>query len=100
MTLIFIFGGDFNRRNFKLAIEEYPQIKEIQTGPTRGDAVLDILSSNFNESLTDSGVVAAIHNEEGTETDHGTVYASFRMPRVPSYSIEQYSYRHITEEGQ
>ena len=94
-----VFGGDFNRRKFKLAVEDFPQIKEIRTGPTRGNAVLDILSTNFNDSLTDSGVVAAICNEDGVETDHGTVYASFRMPRVPSYSIEQYTYNHITEEG-
>lgn len=95
----FIFGGDFNRRDFKLTVDEFPQIKAIQTGPTRGNAVLDILATSFNDSLTDSGVVAAIRNEDGTETDHKTVFASFRMPRVPDYSIEEYSYLHLTEEG-
>ena len=36
---------------------------------------------------------------DGIGTDHLTVFASFRMPRVPSYTIDRYSYRHLTEEG-
>ena len=94
-----VYGGDFNRRNFRASIVDYPEIKEIHTQATRGSAVLDILGSNMNDSLIDSGVTEAIVTEEGVETDHLTVFATFRMQRVPSYSIEEYSYRHLTEEG-
>ena len=92
-------GGDFNSRNFRLAVEVFPQIKAIHTSPTRGRAVLDILSSNYNDSLVDSSVVEPICTEKEIQTDHMTVFACFRMPRVPSYNIEQYSYRHLTAEG-
>ena len=61
--------------------------------------VLDAVLSNFNENLTDKGVTEPIRSDDGTLTDHRTVFASFRMPRVPSYSLEKYSYRHLTEEG-
>ena len=50
-----LFGGDFNRRSVKEATREHGNMKIIQTGPTRNDATLDILSSNFNELLLDSG---------------------------------------------
>ena len=31
----------------------------------------------------------------GCDTDHLTVYAQFRMPRVPNYDIQSYSYYHL-----
>ena len=40
-----------------------------------------------------------IWSEDNICTDHLTVHASFRMPKVPSYSIEEYSYRHLCEES-
>ena len=94
-----LYGGDFNRRDFWLSINEYPEIKIIQTEGTRGDAVLDIMASNFNDTITDSGITEPIWSRDGVRTDHNTVFVSFRMPRVPSYTIEKYSYKHLTEEG-
>ena len=38
------FGGDLNRRNFRDASREAPDIKLIPTGPTRGNATLDSIS--------------------------------------------------------
>ena len=95
----FIVAGDFNRRDFGLATSEYPDIKPIFNDPTRGDAVLDIIGSNMNDTLIDKGVTAAIHSDEGIDTDHLTVFSQFRMPRVPSYNIESYSYLHLDERG-
>ena len=88
----FVIGGDFNRRDFNLATSEYPEIKSISTGPTRGDATLDIIGTNMNDTLVDSGVTAAIESDAGSVTDHMTVFSQFRMPRVPSYTVEEYSY--------
>ena len=94
-----IFGGDFNRRDFKLAVQEHQDIKQIQSGPTRNTASLDIIGSNFNELLIDSNTVDPILNLEGVQSDHRTVFARFRMQRVPSYSIQKYTYLHMTDEG-
>ena len=90
-------GGDFNRRNFKLATSEHPEIKEINSGATRGSVSLDIIGSNTNDILVDNGTVEPICNEDGIRSDHQTVFSSFRMPRVPSYTIENYTYRHLSE---
>ena len=94
-----VVGGDFNRRDFKAATSEFPDIKAVDTEPTRGTAVLDILGSNMNELLIDKGTADPIQSEEGTPTDHNTVFCQFRMQRVPSYTVESYSYYHLTQEG-
>ena len=94
-----IIGGDFNRRSIYEATREYPDIRPISTGPTRGDATLDVLLTNFNDSLVDAGTTSSIFNETGVETDHKTVFTVHRMPRVPSYEIQNYSYYHIEGEG-
>ena len=95
----FVVAGDFNRRDFNQATREYPQIKSILTGPTRNDAVLDIIGSNMNDSIIDKGVVAPIISNDEVESDHSTVFCQFRMPRVPSYSVQSYTYKHLTEES-
>ena len=87
-----VYGGDFNRRNFRASVVDYPDIREIHTQATRGNAVLDIIASNMNDTLIDCGVSEAIVTEEGVETDHLTVFATFRMPRVPNYNIEEVCY--------
>ena len=45
-----IVGGDFNGRRFVQAVREHPEIKSVTTGPTRNDAVLDIVGSNMNDT--------------------------------------------------
>ena len=50
-------GGDFNKRNFRTAVRDHPEIKAIVTEATRGNAVLDILGSNVNDTLIDQGTV-------------------------------------------
>lgn len=94
-----ILAGDFNRRNINRAIGNFPQIKAVSTPPTRGTAILDLLATNMTDLVIDSGVTDAITSEGGVPSDHNTVYFSFRMPRVPQYKIEQYSYHRITPEG-
>ena len=47
----------------------------------------------------DSGVTHPLMGNNNTESDHRTVYASVRMPRVASYQVKQYSYTRITDQG-
>ena len=94
-----ILRGDFNRRSVKDATIEHQDFRPISTAATRGTAVLDILATNMNDQLTDSGVTSPVYNQQEVESDHGTVFAQFRMPRVPSYEIQNYTYFHHTQEG-
>ena len=92
-------GGDFNPRSFRLAMRDLPEIKAADIGATRGSATFDIIASNYNDSMVDFVIVEPIWNEDGVRTDHQTLFSSYRIPRVPSYAIEKYSYRHLTEDG-
>lgn len=94
-----IIGGDFNRRNLKEATREYPEVRQIITGPTRADATLDIIATNFNDSLEDSGLLDPVFNLDDIESDHKTVFAKHRMPKVPSYDVQDYSYFHLDKAG-
>ena len=90
-----LIGGDFNRREIKEATRDYPEIGPIRTGPTRGDAALDIFASNFNNLLIDQGTLDPLETDHGVESDHRAVFCRFRMPRVPTYTIQKYSYIHV-----
>ena len=94
-----VLAGDLNKRDYRKATAGYADMKPIITDPTRGRHVLDLVITNFNDMLVDAGVTDPIENKEGTRSDHKTVIASFRIPRVPTYEVREYSYYRQTEEG-
>ena len=94
-----VLAGNLNKRDYKRATSGYADMKPILTDPTRGRHVLDLVITNFNEALIEAGVTDPIENKDGVKTDHTTVVASFRIPRVPTYKVRQYSYYRQTEEG-
>ena len=94
-----ILGGDFNKSDLRQALSDHPDIKPVTTGPTRGTSILDIVATNFNRDLGKSGTTQPIKSVNEIPTDHLTVYAFFKMSRVPSYRIEEYSYYQQTEQG-
>ena len=52
---IFI-GGDYNRRDARMAAADFPHIKIVNTPPTRGNACLDLISTNVPDLIVDKGV--------------------------------------------
>ena len=65
-----IVGGDFNKTDIKRALADHSDIAQISTEPTRGGSVLDIIATNFNDLVVDSGVTEPIQSETGVPTDH------------------------------
>ena len=98
-TPYFLLGGDFNKRNIQRELKVYPDLKLEITPPTRGNNHLDLIFSNFPQYITRSGVTDPIFNLTGTETDHMTVFVNAKMPRVPEYKTESYSYYKQTVES-
>ena len=92
-------SGDFNKRSVKRAMNNFPDIRPLDTGPTRGRNLLDIIATCLHLDVTDCGVTDPITSSKGTPSDHGLVYCSVRMPRVPSYVIEKYEYFRVDNEG-
>ena len=92
-------GGDFNRLDIRSGLADHAEIQVLKTGPTRGGSVLDILATNFNDLAYEIGTTEPIRSETDVPTDHLTVYACFKMSRVPQYKIESYGYYHESVEG-
>ena len=95
----FVIGGDFNKRNIAKELAVHADIKQVHTPPTRGDNTLDLVFTNFPQYITAAGVTDSIYNLEGTTSDHKTVYVNAKIPRVPEYNVEKYSYLKQTEDG-
>ena len=51
-----IVGGDFNRRDPTEAVEAFPDIKVLDTGPTRGNAKLDLIATNLGDEIGEMSV--------------------------------------------
>ena len=79
-----VLAGDLNKRDIRKATSNFPCIRVLQTGPTRGSNVLDVIATTLHGDLIESGITEPIATSDGTQSDHKTVYASFRMPRVQS----------------
>ena len=92
-------AGDFNKRKIAKELKEFTDIKVVQTGPTRGKNTLDLVFTNFPNYIREFGTLPALFNAEGTESDHAAVHLCSRMPRVPEYEIEKYTYIKHTSEG-
>ena len=95
----FVIGGNFNKREIGRELRTYPDLSLVQTPPTRGKNVLDLVLTNFPQYITEAGVTEAICNSTGTQTDHKTVFINARIPRVPHYTTETYEYIKQTEQG-
>ena len=95
-----IIAGDFNRHSLILATSDHPDVNSVSTGATRGSATIDLIAVNNLEMILESGTVEPIVIDEVVPTDHRTVYVTLRMPRVPQYDIQKYTYRHIIKEGE
>ena len=57
------------------------------------------IRDSFNGLLLKAGVTDPIQSSDGVESDHKVVHASFQMPRVPDYSMHEYSYYRESEGG-
>ena len=95
----FIIAGDFNKRKIAKELKEFCDIKLVKTGPTRGRQSLDLIFTNFPQFIKNCGTLPALFNAEGTCSDHLAVHLHARVPRVPDYTIERYTYVRHTEEG-
>ena len=95
----FIIGGDFNKRKIKRELKEFQDIKLVETGPTRGTNTLDLIFTNFPEFVKNYGTIPALFNNDGVKSDHASLYIHSRIPRVPDYTVEKYTYVKQTPEG-
>ena len=76
-------AGDFNHRKIDNHLKEYPELKLVHTGPTRGRNTLDLVYTNFDEHIIEAKTIEPIANQVGVMSDHLAVHVAARIPRVP-----------------
>lgn len=69
-----IVTGDFNRFKAEEAIDDYPDIYLHTTPPTRGQATLDIVASNFDKTATTLTTRSPLSTEDGKLSDHSVLH--------------------------
>ena len=94
-----IVGGDWNNRPLNEALIMYPDIKILNTEPTRKDRTLDIIATNCLAYLIKSQVCHPLEGEYGQISDHKLVLAEFKLPRPRAFTWEVHEYLQITEIG-
>ena len=95
----FIIAGDFNKKKIGNELKEFTDIKMVRSGPTRGKNTLDLIFTNFPQYIKEQCTLPALFNADGVESDHAAVHLIAKIPRVPDYQIEKYSYIKQTDEG-
>ena len=95
----FVIGGDWNNRSLVDILDVYPDLKRIETPPTRKNNVLDILLSNIGQYVRNKQVCAPIEGEFGQVSDHKMVLIEAMLPRPRAFSWETHEYLEITRSG-
>ena len=60
-----VVGGDFNQWPVDEVLSNFPDLREVQVGPTRKDRCIDCLFTNFSRSITECGTVPPLEPELG-----------------------------------
>ena len=78
----------------------------MKTGNTRGNKCLDKIFTNFNKGIKETGVIAALQNEIGVNSDHKVAFLRAKLEKREkaewiTYWTRKYSEksRRISENG-
>ena len=85
---IIIVGGDFNNRDPTQAFEPVGGLDKVSSGPTRGDATLDLVFTNARAFLVGGTALTfpPLESEDGLRSDHRTVWASLKFKKERDFS--------------
>ena len=93
---LIVIGGDFNGREVT-AVEDFGDIKKSETGPTRGNSVLDVIFDNANAEYS---TFCPLETEEGVASDHLSVLGSVELPKLHQYTVEYVETYKYSKEGE
>ena len=94
-----IVGGDWNRYNTSSISKAFPDLVKRDTPPTRGNATLDYVFTNFEEYITKSEVCFPIESNTNNKSDHGTVVCECFLSKPATFAWETHEYIKLTEKG-
>ena len=93
-----LIGGDFNKKKFDSAVEDFPLIKLIQTGPTRGRRKLDLIYTDVETTSVE--LMEPIETEEGVPSDHRTILCPSTLSQAVKNTTSYFSSQPVITKGQ
>ena len=98
-----LLAGDFNQWNVEQAIQDYDELVEIDTPPTRDNRRIDRIFTNWNEDITDFRCVPPLETEGTAESrsqsDHNIQYACARLTKKEPIKWEIFTHRPYREKN-
>ena len=95
-------AGDFNQWKVEDALEDFPDLREVDVGPTRKDRTIDRIFTNFGRSITECGTVPPLEPEpghQGARSDHRVAFLKAELPRLRSFEWVTYQYQYFNGEA-
>ena len=96
-------AGDFNQWPIEVALEDYEELVEVPSPPTRGDRKIDRTFTNWHDDVTDSGCLPPLESEgDGntvTVSDHKIQYTCSRLPVRDPVKWETFTHRPFSTKG-
>ena len=96
-------AGDFNQWDLQEAMQDYDDMVEVPTPPTRGDRRIDRMFTTWHDNIEDFGCLPPLDAEhlDGrvTFSDHKIQYLSSRLPVREQIKWETYTYRPYNEKS-
>lgn len=96
--IIFV-GGDFNNFDTAIAFDDFPDMKILQTEPTRGTARLDIVCTNIHDNVTSTSIRKPLASEDGRTSNHAILNIACSMENSDRFTKSIYWSRKITMKG-
>ena len=88
--------GDFNGRDLHWAIEAYPDVRIVDSPPTRRNAKLDLVATNLPSELSNVIVTESLCTQEGTESDHSDLSASAKLNHADRFKWIKFTTRPLS----
>ena len=83
--IIFV-GGDFNKRDFGPAMAVAADLRRLTTGPTRGNATLDLVYTTIMDRIKEVTTLPPLDNGAGVLSDHRCIYIKAEFPTERGYN--------------
>ena len=95
---LIVVAGDFNQWSTDNLVEEHPDLREVEHGPTRDNMSIDRSFVNFPRKIKEACSLPPLETEDERPSDHRIAFAKAEFEKKRSETIT-YTYRQYTEKG-
>ena len=79
---LIILAGDANRYCMDTVIQDYPDVVNQKVGPSRGEASLQIIATNFPDMILNTQTCEPLCTADGVKSDHRSLVVEALIPEV------------------